>query len=81
MTLLGWIMKIPGYIKVQISLLTILMISSVSSTVLQILTVGENILEESTSSNIELQKERNAKLNQNPIGRSIMEVAQNLKKI
>ncbi len=74
-------MKIPGYIKVQLSLLTILMISSVSSTVLQILTVGENILEESTSSNIELQKERNEKLNQNLIGRSIMEVAQNSKKI
>ena len=70
-------MKIPGYIKVQLSLLTILMISSVSSTVLQILTVGENILEESTSSNIELQKERNAKLNQNPIGRSIMDLLQN----
>ena len=74
-------MKIPGYIKVQLSLLTILMISSVSSTVLQILTVGENILEESTSSNIELQKERNEKLNQNLIGRSIMEVAQHSKKI
>ena len=74
-------MKIPGYIKVQLSLLTILMISSVSSTVLQILTVGENILEESTYSNIELQKERNEKLNQNLIGRSIMEVAQNSKKI
>ena len=74
-------MKIPGYIKLQLSLLTILMISSVSSTVLQILTVGENILEESTSSNIELQKERNEKLNQNLIGRSIMEVAQNSKKI
>ena len=74
-------MKIPGYTKVQLSLLTILMISSVSSTVLQILTVGENILEESTSSNIELQKERNEKLNQNLIGRSIMEVAQNSKKI
>ena len=74
-------MKIPGYIKVQLSLLTILMISSVSSTVLQILTVGENILEESTSSNIELQKERNEKLNQNLLGRIIMEVAQNSKKI
>ena len=74
-------MKIPGYVKVQLSLLMILAISSVLSTVLQILTMGENILEESTSSNIELQKERNAKLNQNPIGRSIMEVAQNLKKI
>ena len=74
-------MKIPGYIKVQLSLLTILMISSVSSTVLQILTVGENILEESTSSNIELQKERNEKLNQNLIGRSTMGLAQNLKKI
>ena len=75
------ITKTPGYMRVNLSLLTILMISSVSSTVLQILTVGENILEESTSSNIELQKERNEKLNQNLIGRSIMEVAQNSKKI
>ena len=54
-------MKIPGYIKVQLSLLTILMISSVSSTVLQILTVGENILEENTSMLLGHPKERNEK--------------------
>ena len=54
-------MKIPGYIKVQLSLLTILMISSVSSTVLQILTVGENILEESISMPSELQRGRKEK--------------------
>ena len=41
-------MKIPGYVKVQLSLLMILVISSVLSTVLQILTMGENILEENT---------------------------------
>ena len=74
-------MRTPGPIRVQLLLLLTLTASSVSSTVLQILTVGENILEESTSSNIELQKERNEKLNQNLIGRSIMEVAQNSKKI
>ena len=54
-------MKIPGYIKVQISLLTVLMISSVSSTVLQILTMGENILEENTSKPLGLQRVRNEK--------------------
>ncbi len=54
-------MKIPGYIKVQLSLLTILMISSVSSTVLQILTMGENILEESISMPLEHLRGRNEK--------------------
>ena len=54
-------MKIPGYIKVQLSLLTILMISSVSSTVLQILTVGENIFEENTSMLLGHPKERREK--------------------
>ena len=54
-------MKIPGYIKVQIPLLTVLMISSVSSTVLQILTMGENILEENTSMPLGLQRVRNEK--------------------
>ncbi len=54
-------MKIPGYVKVQLSLLTILAISSVSSTVLQILTMGENILEESTFIHTGLPRERNEK--------------------
>ena len=70
-------MKIPGYIKVQISLLTILMISSVSSTVLQILTMGENILEESISMPLELQRERSERSNKNQTGKSIMDLAQN----
>ena len=54
-------MKIPGYIKVQISLLTILMISSVSSTALQIIRMGENTSDVNTSGSLELLKVRNAK--------------------
>jgi len=54
-------MKIPGYIKVQISLLTILMISSVSSTALQIIKMGESTSDVSTSGNLELLKVRNEK--------------------
>ena len=48
------VMKTPGYIRVQISLLTILMISSVSSTVLQITRMGENISVENISGSLEL---------------------------
>ena len=54
-------MKIPGYVKVQLSLLMILAISSVLSTVLQILTMGENILEENTFMRSELQRGRKEK--------------------
>jgi len=54
MKLLGWIMKIPGYIKVQISLLTILMISSVSSTALQIIKMVGNTSVENISGSLEL---------------------------
>ena len=54
-------MKTPGYIKIQISLLTILMISSVSSTVLQISRMGENTSGVSTFGSLEHLKERNAK--------------------
>ena len=61
MTLLGWIMKIPGYIKVQISLLTILMISSVSSTVLQIIRMVDNTSVENISGSLELQRVRKEK--------------------
>ena len=46
-------MKTPGYMRVNISLLTILMISSVSSTVLQITRMGENTLDVSTSGSLE----------------------------
>jgi len=54
-------MKTPGYMRVNISLLTILMISSVSSTVLQITRMGENTSGVSTFGNLEHLKERNAK--------------------
>ena len=54
-------MKTPGYMRVNISLLTILMISSVSSTVLQISRMGENTSDVSTSGSLELLKERNEK--------------------
>jgi len=54
-------MKTPGYMRVNLSLLTILMISSVSSTALQIIRMGENTLVENTSGSLELLKERNEK--------------------
>ena len=55
------IMKTPGYIKVQISLLTILMISSVSSTVLQITRTGECTSAVNISGSFELQGVKNGK--------------------
>ncbi len=70
-------MKTPGYVKVQLSLLMILVISSVLSTVLQILTMGENILEENTFMRSELQREKRENRNKNPIGKSITDLAQN----
>ncbi len=70
-------MKIPGYVKVQLSLLTILAISSVSSTVLQIRLMGESTSEESIFMPLEHQKERNENKNKNQIGRSIMDLVQN----
>ena len=54
-------MKTPGYMRVNISLLTILMISSVSSTVLQISRMGENTLDVNISGSLELLKEKNEK--------------------
>ena len=70
-------MKIPGYVKVQLSLLMILAISSVLYTVLQILTMGENILEENTFMRSELQREKRENKNKNPIGKNITDLAQN----
>ena len=55
------IMKTPGYIKVQISLLTILMISSVSSTVLQITQTEGSTSGVSISGSLELREVRNVK--------------------
>ena len=71
------IMKIPGYVKVQLSLLMILAISSVLSTVLQILTMGDNILEENTSMRSELQREKRENKSKSLIGKIITDLAQN----
>ena len=66
-------MKIPGYIKVQLLLLTTLMISSVSSTVLQIKSTVESTSEENIFMTLEPQKVRSERLNKSPTGRSIMD--------
>ena len=54
-------MKIPGYIKVQISLLTILMISSVLSTGLSIYKMVESTSEGNTFGSLELLRVRKEK--------------------
>ena len=55
------VMKTPGYIKVQLLLLTILTISSVSSTVLQITRTVDNTSVENISGSFEHLKVRNEK--------------------
>ena len=55
------VMKTPGYIKVQLLLLTILTISSVSSTVLQITRTGECTSAVNISGSFELQGVKNGK--------------------
>ena len=55
------VMKTPGHIKVQLLLLTILTISSVSSTVLQITKVIENTSGVNTFGSLELLRVKNAK--------------------
>jgi len=55
------ITKTPGYMRVNLSLLTILMISSVSSTVLQISRMGENTSGGNISGSLELQRVRKEK--------------------
>ena len=69
-------MKIPGYIKVQLLLLTTLMISSVSSTVLQIKSTVESTSEENISMPSVPPRERNERSNKSPTGRSIMDLLQ-----
>tara|TARA_B100000282_G_scaffold57782_1_gene38250 strand:+ start:1282 stop:1500 length:219 start_codon:yes stop_codon:yes gene_type:complete len=69
--------KIPGYIKVNLSLLTILAISSVSSTGLQIYRMVNSTSAENTfnkKENLKVEKEKSLA---NQIGRSIMEVQMN----
>ena len=55
------VMKTPGHIRVQILLLTILPISSVSSTVLLMSQQESDILDVSISGSLELQKEKKEK--------------------
>jgi len=53
--------KTPGYMRVNISLLTILMISSVSSTGLSIYKMVESTSEGNTFGNLELQRVKKEK--------------------
>ena len=55
------VMKTPGYIRVQLLLLMILTISSVSSTVLLMSQQESDILDVSISGSLELQKEKKEK--------------------
>ena len=55
------VMKTPGYIKVQLLLLTILTISSVSSTVLQITRTGGSTSGVSISGSLELREVKSVK--------------------
>ena len=55
------VMKTPGHIKVQLLLLTILTISSVSSTVLQITQTGGSTSVVNISGSLELQGEKREK--------------------
>jgi len=55
------ITKTPGYMRVNLSLLTILMISSVTSTVLSIYKMVESTSEENTFGSLELLKAKNEK--------------------
>jgi len=54
-------MKTPGYIKVQLLLLSILTISSVSSTVLQITRTADSTSAVSISGSLELREVKNEK--------------------
>ena len=73
------ITKTPGYMRVNLSLLTILMISSVKSTVLQIRQQVRNTSAENISyRNVNLEAV-NEKLLANRIGRNIMDRPPNSK--
>ena len=72
------IMKTPGYIRVQISLLMILATSSVTSTVLQIQSQGKSTLEESILPSVESLEVGNAELRVRVTGKSTTEVLKNL---
>ena len=72
MKIMGWrppqrpkwvkeLMKTPGYIRIQLLLLSILTISSVSSTVLQITQTEDSTSGVSISGSLELREVRNVK--------------------
>ena len=55
------VMKTPGYIRIQLLLLSILTISSVSSTVLQITRTADNTSVVNISGSLELQEAKKEK--------------------
>mgnify|MGYP004062344291 CR=1 FL=1 len=71
-------MKMPGPIKAQLLLLTILTTSSVSSTVLLISRQGGNTLVENTSPNVESLELGNGRLRLRVTGKSTTEVLRSL---
>tara|TARA_B100001079_G_scaffold264666_1_gene269363 strand:+ start:311 stop:574 length:264 start_codon:yes stop_codon:yes gene_type:complete len=73
-------MKTRGYIKIQLSLLTILATSSVLSTGLQIYKLVDNTSEESISIKNENLKEARDVLRQSLTGSGITEALMNLNK-
>ena len=72
------IMKIPGTTKVQLSLLTILAISSVTSTGLQIYKMVGNISEENTFTKNVNQREVREELHRSLTGNGTTEALTNL---
>ena len=73
-------MKIPGTTKVQLSLLTILMTSSVLSTGLQIFKLGNNTLEGNTFGRKESLEVEVEGLRLRVTGKNTMEALRNLMK-
>ena len=71
-------MKIPGYIKVNLSLLTILAISSVSSTALQISARASSTSDVSISGKKENPKEESVELLLNQTGSDTLEALKSL---
>ena len=71
-------MTIPGTTKIQLSLLTILAISSVSSTALQIYNQASNTSDANTSTNLESLEVSLGKLNLRVTGKNTMGVVMNL---
>jgi len=71
-------MTIPGTTKIQLSLLTILAISSVSSTALQISRLANNTSDANTSTNLESLEVSLGKLNLRVTGKNTMGVVMNL---